>query len=120
MGDLGPDGLADHIILVETQAAAMAKTGHISPSNSVDLKKVSWSRSSRTDKGESLSLYFVLTPSCVTKRLVQQARQWLVLLLAGVHALAGVVALKMELKADHDFAADPEGLACAQVPGALL
>lgn len=62
-------------------AAAMAKTGHISPSNAIDLKKVSWSRSSRTDKG--------------------------------VHALAGVVALKMEMKGDHDYEADPEGLACA-------
>ncbi len=63
--------------------AALARTGAIAASNAGDLKKIGWSRSSRTDKG--------------------------------VHALAGVVALKFECHPDHDFAADPEGLTLARV-----
>ena len=63
--------------------AALARTGAIAASNAGDLKKIGWSRSSRTDKG--------------------------------VHALAGVVALKFECHPDHDFAADPEGLILARV-----
>jgi len=35
-------------------AKALAAAGGIAPSNATDLKKVGWSRSSRTDKGGSL------------------------------------------------------------------
>ena len=114
--------------------AALAATGNIAASNAKDLNKISWSRSSRTDKGmQTTPITCNLIRRVQSEEIAHRDDSRLniskttavaelngVFHVTGVHALAGVVSLKMETKAGHDFSADPEGISLAQVSIELI
>lgn len=100
------------IAIEQELEAAIYKAGGIRESNYGNLNKISWARSSRTDKGVNILNVFVVTHFMTSIILLVVLICFIISFIFKVHSLATTITLKMEIP-ESAWMGDPCGILLA-------